>query len=362
MKIVEIINSLQHRGGAEVFASSLASAFQSQPEKHEIVFVSLFDKTDNSFLSLFKEKAISFFTCNKKRGFDLLAAKKLKKILKQIKPDIVHFHLSCLPTYFLAFGFSKQSWKLVQTFHTIPGKDVGGSTRLLRELYIKKKMIHFVGITDEITKIAVQTYPAISCHTIYNGISLPLKSDINPDYENREYDFVIIASLTPVKNHMLLFESIKELRLSYPKIKLLCVGGGPLFYEYSSFINDNNLKQNIILNGPAVNIAEMLNKSKCFVLSSTREGNPISILEAMSFGLPIIAPCIGGIPDVIKNKSGILFEANNLDELKKAMVYALENNEIMYELGLHNLSISCDFSIERCASEYLIFFKELFNL
>ena len=349
MKIVEIINELQQRGGAEVFVTNLCHEFAKR-EDNEIVLISLFDKPHPTFVNKIDSSKITFLTLGKRKGLDFSAARKMKKILKNLQPDVVHLHLSCLSTYFIAFGLKKQKWQLYQTFHSIPGSTSNGIHDFIRMLFIKKKLITFVGISDEITKIAKQKYKNICCLTIYNGIDLR-HPFVNPA-QHKRFDLIIVASFRPAKNHLLLFNAIDSLSDKYD-VSLLCVGDGPLRQNYLKLTSPK-----IKMVGYSDDVYKYLLDSKIFVLSSLREGNPISILEAMDCGLPIIAPKIGGIPDVvINNKNGLLFEANNKKELCDAIIYFLENPKEIEIIGRRNAEYVRKYSMDICSSQYYDLFE-----
>ena len=354
MKIVEVINSLSYRGGAQVFFSQLCEEISKQKGVKLFVVV-LYDKIDSSFDDFQHNKNLTFIYCHKKRRFDLKAARLFKQIILDIKPDIINYHLNFLLLYYLAFGYKKNTWKLIKTFHSIPGRDTDFVNRLLESVYAKKQLINFIGISDSITSIASRKYKNAVIKTIFNGIKI--KSIKNNEIE-KKYDYIIVASLEPVKNHILLFNAFLKLLETKTNATLLVVGNGSLFNELKSFVLRHRLEQNIIMIGSVENVGVYLQQSYYFVLSSLREGNPISILEALNYGLPIIAPSIGGIPDIIKNeKNGLLFNAGDPDDLilKLIMAYQLDYQTI----SKTNYELSLRFGIEQCCMQYLSFFEEI---
>ena len=95
-----------------------------------------------------------------------------------------------------------------------------------------------------------------------------------------------------------------------------------------------------------------------FVLGSLYEGNPITILEAMSVGLPIIAPNVGGIPDVVVDKkNGFLYEVNDSDGLIKCLDKITLDKTQLDEMSKQNMQKSQQFSIETCSKKYLNLFE-----
>lgn len=357
MRIVEVINSLSYRGGAQVFFCQLC-AEMAKSHKEPIHIIVLYDRVDDSFNKIKNTENIIFHTVNKKRSFDLSAARKLKKLLKEIRPDIINFHLPFLSTYFLAFGLKKTNWKLIKTYHSVPNKDTNKFEIFLEKKYAKKGLLSFVGISKTISKIASQIHQNANIKTIYNGISL--NNPEQKEYETK-YDFVIVASFSKVKNHSLLFDAFEHYLLYKPDSKLLCVGEGELFEHYVELTKAKKMDEKVIFVGNQKNVFPFLHKSRTFVLTSLREGNPISILEAISVGLPVIAPNIGGIPDVIEDGiNGYLYECNNHNQLLDAMI-RINDSSTYQKIKSNNIKKASMFSIVHTASEYLDFFDVLCN-
>ena len=355
MKIAFVINSLKSRNGADVFLMNLLTSF-SKDKETEFILITLYDLVDDSFKKQIVENNIPIYYCHKKGKIDIASSFRFKKIIKDFNPDIINMHLSVLVNYRIAFGYRKRKWALVKTYHSIPGQDLNKINIYLEKKYYRKNMLSFIGISSSITEMSQKIFPNAKIATIFNGIPLREKLDVNKDME---YDFVIVASLEPVKNHLLLFNAIKALTLKYPNIKLAVVGDGSKREEYTHFVENENLNNNIFFLGSVSDPGVVLEKSCCFVLSSTREGNPISVLEAMSYGLPIIAPNVGGIPDIVTdNENGYLFETNNVQDLIGKMTSILENKTNLELFSNKNLERIKAFSIDKTKDEYKKFFNE----
>lgn len=355
MKILEVINSLSYRGGAQTLFAHLCEEL-SKINEEPIHLLVLYDRVDDSFDFLKKKNNIVFHTIDKRSSFDFKAAKKLKSLIEEISPDVINFHLSFLPTYFLAFGFKKRSWKLIKTYHSIPNKDTNKFDIFLQKRYVKKEMLSFIGISENITLISKKLYPHAEIKTINNGV-IPFEA--NNQNNTKEYDFVIVASFTEVKNHKLLFDAFEQYLVNKPNAKLLCIGDGVLLKRYMDLVKEKKMENNIIFAGNQNDVYSFLMISKTFVLSSLREGNPISILEALSVGLPVIAPRIGGIPDIIEEGiNGLLYNCNNEAELLDNMVKINESN-LFNKISFNNLEKSKRFLISQTAFEYLEYFNSL---
>lgn len=353
MVIVELISDLISRGGAETFFCNLSNSI-AKNDMVELHVVILYKQYHKSFSSFFKNSRIHFHLLGKKKGIDLLCAFRLHRLITSIHPDIINGHMNYLLTYCLAFGRRKHAFKLVHTIHSFP--ELGG--KRYKDYLSRKKRISFVGISTRVSQQALFDYPSCSIKTIYNGI--PIVKNI-PSKE-KKWDFIIIASLTPAKNHKLLLLAFDQFEKDYGSSSLAIVGGGSLENEIKSFANGLSCVNDVTFTGQQNNVYDFLSASRVFVLSSVREGNPISILEAMNVGLPIVAPRIGGIPDVtVEEKNGFLFEVNDVSQLKSSMAKALLNAKQQNSIGKYNSIYVNNFSIENCARHYLDYFFELIN-
>ncbi len=357
LKITFVINSLKNRNGASVFLMNLLCSLKAK-EDVDFILVSLYDNVDKSFYEQAFANGIEIIKCHKKSKLDISSARVFRTIIKSFNPDIINFHLPIYVTYFLSFGLKRRNWKIVKTYHSIPGRDLSRLNLLLEKCYVKKKMVNFIAITKSICSESEALYPKSVTETIYNGIPLPKNNNFQLD--NKEFDFVIVASLEEVKNHILLFNAFEKATVLFPQAKLAVVGSGSKHSEYELLVKSKKLDKNIFFLGQLQNVADILLKSRVFVLSSTREGNPISILEAMSFGLPILAPNIGGIPDVVENGiNGFLFNVNDEKKLSEYMINFMNNIYDYSSISKRNIEKSLQFSIDITCNKYIDYFKRL---
>ena len=358
IRIVEVINSLKCRGGAQVFFCNLCTELSNRDDV-DLHVICLYDQIDSSFEFLTKNNKLHFYKCGKAKFRFIKSSLKLKRIIKQIDPDIINFHLGFLTTYFFGFGIRKRKWRLIKTYHSIPKQDLNAINYFFEKLYVSANKLTFIAISDSIEAESRRIYKKADTFTIYNAI--PVSSNA-PSNVCLEYDFLCVASLIPVKNHILLFEAFSELLNSFPSVKLVCVGGGELFPEYKKTLLDKGLQDNVLLVGEIQNPKQYYEKSNIFILSSVREGNPIALLEAMSFGKIIIAPRVGGIPDIVEDGvNGFLYEVNDKTKLVQLMKYCIENNDTINNIRTINIEKSKLYSITKCADNYLDVFRKLIN-
>jgi len=357
MKIVEVIPSLSKRAGAEVFLLNLVKELNFS---EDVVVVSLYDEIDSTIEKSLNDLGIKIYYCHKNVGIDFKCSRNFKKIINEIKPDVVHMHLNCVSTYFFAFSFKKQEFSVYLTVHSLVGKDFKRIERLLIKKYVRKKVLTLVGISKLITNNIKSFLGTDSVVTINNGTSL-----FDSVYREPNSDVIIItcvAAFRPEKNQEMLVSTFlnAQARCS-KKIQLHFVGEGPNLQQIKRKVDESKC-ENIIFYGQRNNVYPFLKDSHIFCLSSKYEGNPISIIEAMSVGLPIIAPNVGGIPDVVKDGiNGRLFIKENKDDLLLKIIDLVNDDEKRLLIRQNNIVESKQYSIQVCAEKYLKLFKEKEN-
>jgi len=137
--------------------------------------------------------------------------------------------------------------------------------------------------------------------------------------------FGIVARLSEEKGHVYLIQAFARVSAALPEARLLVIGDGPLLDAVKTQTRDAGLDGRVIFTGLQRNIPEYLALLDVFVLSSTRESFPLAAREAMAAGRPVIAPRIGGCPEVVEDGvTGYLFESRNVDELADRMMRLVE--------------------------------------
>ena len=356
--IVEVINALISRAGAEVFFCNLCAEMKKN-KNVDLHVVILYGGVHESFLSFFVKNNIKIHVLNKKRGLDFKAAKDLRNLIKIIQPDIINSHLNFFSTYFFAFGFKKHKWHIFHTVHSIAEKEIDFFSKIVRPIYIMKKKLSFIGISDLISKSILELHKKASVYTIYNGIKL---RNLIPQTSNKnKFDFICVARFSKQKNHPLLLKAFNELYKTNPTLTLLCLGNGELKDEIIEFSQTLECVKNISFIDLTNDVYPYLQSSSVFVLSSFYEGNPISILEAMDVGLTIVAPRIGGIPDVLEDKkNGFMFKPNSLCEIIDTMKLAISlSDEERSFISCQNKEKIKQYSIEHIALKYFETFCEV---
>jgi glycosyltransferase involved in cell wall biosynthesis len=293
-----------------------------------------------------KEMGIPVYSLNMKGFFDFKAIMKILKILKTNHINIVHTNFIDIDIVGRILSFISGR-KSVSTVHSVLEAD--------QYKTLKWKMIFFtsrvtanlfpavlIAVSDYIkqayvTQFGFNARKFITIHNFCDERSLTLQNDFDPARKRAELGlndddivFINVARLHEDKSQDKLMESIAQAHKKNRKIKLVVVGDGPLELYLKKFISDRGLDGIIKMLGYREDIAELLNISDCFILSSKKEGLPIALLEAMLLAKPIIATNVGAISEaIIHKKTGILIEKNKIDELPEIILESIRNKHYL---------------------------------
>ncbi|HVO76454.1 MAG TPA: glycosyltransferase [Candidatus Bathyarchaeia archaeon] len=149
-------------------------------------------------------------------------------------------------------------------------------------------------------------------------------------------DAIVIAvgRLEPEKNYELLIRAIDRLRPRFPSIVCLLVGDGKCRAALAGLVDSLGLAPRVTFAGTRADIPDLLGAADVFVLSSLKEGLPVSLLEAMAAGRGIVATSVGGIPETIRDgESGILVPSADVEALAGGIGRLLADEGLRARMG-----------------------------
>ena len=304
-----------------------------------------------------QEVAIKVLNIPKNLLFATLA---VYKALRKLKPDVIHCHNMQAHFFGSICAMFIPNTQVVLTKHGqyIP---TSGLASVINKLTLRKSKI--IGVSADITRIMQQwiTKNSYPIEYIANGISLApyqtlkLKALAKKDFGIEQSTFCvgIVARLSPPKEHLLLIDAVATLAETTPDINLI-IGDGPLRKTIDAYITSHHYQSIVTMLGEREDIANILNALDVFALTSSSEGIPMTILEAMAASLPVVATNVGGIPQVvINNETGILVENKDKTALVNAIQSLIENPKKMTAFGEQGrLLLENNYSIKQVAAIY----------
>lgn len=172
---------------------------------------------------------------------------------------------------------------------------------------------------------------------IKNVISAPKAHKQQTSY----FTLLFLGLLGKNKGIYDLLECIWDHKVEFQGKLKLYIGGNGEIEHVKQLIKEYGIADIVIFEGwvSGDKKIELLNKSDAYILPSYKEGLPISILEAMSYGMPIISTPVGGIPEIVSNgENGYLVEPGNKEDIYKAIISLLNDLDLRNRMGSVSLS------------------------
>lgn len=349
MKIMQVIPAF-YLAGAERMCATLSCELKKMGI--DIVVVSLYNYHSSITQSL-EENNIRIIYLDKKLGYDISMFSKIYTILKQEKPDVIHTHVYVTP-YVIPSAVFAGVKKRVHTVHNIASKEARPSLQKMNKFFYKFNHMVPVALSGEIQKTIQERYklPLDKIPIIYNGADLDCCLVKDQYSQNSRLRYIHVGRFSEQKNHIMLIDAFYNLHKQVPDTELLLVGEGDLQNQVRERVNELNLQDCVIFYGKSDNVFPLLHSADVFVLPSNYEGVPISLIEAMGTGLPIVATRVGGIPDMMDSEVEGILTAVNVDDITAAMI-RMKDEAVRKRMGeAARKKAEAMFSSTKMAEEY----------
>jgi glycosyltransferase involved in cell wall biosynthesis len=295
--------------------------------------------------------------------YDRIAFQKIRQIIRDHKPDIVHTHASKAGTIGRLAAKVENVPIIIHTFHGHVFHSYFGK---LKTLFYKSIERFLASISTKIIAISdIQKSELSDIHKIAgrNKIEvIPLGFDLNKFQENIQEkrkqfrlkynvpdDVVaigIIGRLVPVKNHELFLDAVKFLKNnSKKKFKAFIIGDGELRKQIEASAKEKGIlfetpespesDANLVFTSWMKEVDFALSGLDIVALSSFNEGTPVSLIEAQAAGKPIVSTNVGGIENVVlKNKTALLSDIDKPLDFCENLQILLENEEMRKDMSI----------------------------
>lgn len=328
-RICFISGIISHSGGTERVGSIIANVLSNAG--YEVSVLSFWDH-GTPYFKLNKNIKVDYLFNPQKEGklfrTVIYPIYKLRKYLQTNKIDVV-IDIDTVLSYYTTRAIRGTNCKLIawEHFNYWVMEMLQDKKRFKAKKLIKKYASKLVVLTDEDRKKHIDEYELTDDFVV--SMPNPCISDIKYSYDFDNKIFVAVGRLADQKNFSDLIEAWKYVEAKVTDWKLIIVGDGELKDRLLYEISELKLK-NVILAGHSDDVAEYYRKASCFVLSSKYEGFPMVILEAQSYGLPVISyDCKTGPRDMIEHGvNGYLVEDRDRKSLASYMIdFTMDKNK-----------------------------------
>jgi L-malate glycosyltransferase len=348
--------------GAEVMTGHLLRGLQDSSHI-ELTSILL---NDGRLAEELKGAGVRMIVVDESRHTFLQLSRMIRRELRIIRPNILHAHR--YKENLLSFIASRglHTVRLVSTQHGLPedhGMPHPLSTRIkLKANYwvLVRKFDRVVAVSEDIQRFFVQDLgmEKAKVAVIHNGIGIPLALS----KRGSDAPFVVGSSgrLFPVKDYGLMVSIAQEL-LGVGKIVFSLAGEGPEWVGLGESIRARNLADTFELKGHVDDMDSFYSGLDVYLNTSIHEGIPMSILEAMAWGLPVVAPRVGGIPEIITDgEEGFLIEGRDPKDFAEKIRLLKHNPDLRRRMGAKaREKVERCFSVQAMTEGYLRLYREL---
>jgi glycosyltransferase involved in cell wall biosynthesis len=223
--------------------------------------------------------------------------------------------------------------------------------KLLDRHLIARRADAFVAVSreDQRRMVEIEGVPEAKTRFIPNGIPKPSTSEPSSDLRAElgigadQPVIGVVAVMRPQKALDVLVRAAESIREQLPNLRVLVVGGGggrgeergtDYAQDIHSLAADLGLEETVDFLGPRDDVPDVLAALDVAVLSSDYEGSPISILEYMEAGKPVVATRVGGVPDLVEDGvTGVLVDRQDPEALAEAVVGLLRDPDRARSMG-----------------------------
>lgn len=286
---------------------------------------------------------------------DRIAYKKLKAIIKEYKPDIVHTHAAKAGALGRKAAHSCKVPVIVHTFHGHVFHSYFGNLKSklfqLIERNLAKKSTRIIAISD-LQKIELSEKFAI-CNKEKIKV-IPLGFDLMKFHENAEKSRIetrekysikndevaiaIIGRLAPIKDHSFFINVIKDIATkTTKKVKVFIVGNGEeranIEQQLALLTTDNQFS--VVMTSWIKDIASFNPGMDIICLCSKNEGTPVSLIEAQACNVPVISTDVGGVKDIVlENETGFIVTKGAKLEYTEKLLMLIEDETLRKSMSV----------------------------
>lgn len=300
MKVVHVLCSNQF-SGAENVVCQIIHMFR-EDKNFKFVYCS----PKGSIQKSLDERDIDYYLLNE------FTLKNLKKMLKDVKPDLIHAHdmragfycsLVCrnipLVLHVHNNNYDSRNLSLKSFLFYFAAK------KAKKIFWVSKSCFNGYYFNQKLTKKSTILYNVIDKDELFNKSNIASKKE--------RFDIIYLGRLTEQKNPERLISVLNKITENNPLIKIAIVGTGDLEEIVKNMIWEYKLNSNIRLFGFLNNPYGILGNSKMMLMTSRWEGTPMCALEAMCLGIPIVSTPTDGLKDLIINgETGYLSDDNDV--------------------------------------------------
>ena len=375
MRVLQLVQRPQRRG-AELFARDLAGALERRGARCRTVYlygaehdVSLTPRPDDVVLDGAEGHPAERFP-----GLHPGLLGRVRNAIRVFRPAIVQANGARTVKYGAAargLDGDRDGWRLVYRNIGLPSDWHDSRAKLAAyRAAVVPRLDGVVSVSERALADARRVYgleiPAVVIGNAVDPRRLGEPGDRDTvrarhDVEPEAPVLLYLGSLTPEKRPERFLRLVQAVADQMPEVRAWMVGDGPLRDDCRSWMQSLELENRLRIMGEREYVAPYLAAADLLVVTSDSEGMPASVLEAGWFGVPTVAPRVGGLDEaVLDGETGLLTPPGDDDALFDAVLRLLRDGTRRHEMGRRARGrVRSRFTIERAAERYLVFYREV---
>ncbi len=354
LSILQVVDSL-NAGGAERVAVDLGNELSRLGHRS---FLCATRKTGSLKSDLLD--SVTFFKLGRQSTFDIDGIRVFRNFVKENQIDVVHAHGNS-SAMFCIVALLGSGARIVHHDHN----PLLEKRKLWMERLILKQVDCWICVSDPILHWAKEKVNYSKAVLINNPVDENrfFKNSITGKLKQGIRNIVMIANYKEHKDYFNLLRAIQQIENEFPEYRFQCYGGNTESNYYKKLVSykeSENLK-NVELLPSSNNIPKVLSNAVVGVLSSESEGLPISLLEYMAEGLPVVVTDVGDCGRIVRDaKNGLVVPPQTPESLAKALGYLL-TNQSEWEMMSRNGSefIAQYFSLQSFAGQVVKLYRSI---
>ncbi|MGQ0714517.1 MAG: glycosyltransferase family 4 protein [Gemmatimonadaceae bacterium] len=273
---------------------------------------------------------VSYLGFRGKMSFTGLA--RLARLIDDRRPSLLHLH-GYKAAIFGGLAARYKRTPAIVTCHAEALRTTGFETHVRIETQCIRRLARAVAVSQPIAdELRTRRVPADRIRVIANGIDDPGAGKASGARAGNR--LVLVGRLVDGKNIGMLIDVVAQIRADHPAVELVIAGDGPMRLDLEDRARRAGVASAVRFTGFVADISSIYGDGGVFVLPSRTEGMPISLLEAMAFGLPIVSTAVGSIPSVVRDGiEALLVEPDDVRSLREALLRVLSDTGLRHALA-----------------------------
>ena len=365
MRVLQLVPTLDV-GGAERMAARLC--LEERRLGADVAMVALGPDQGGFILGELRAAGVEVVCLDKGPGLEPGVVARLQRELRRWRPDVVHTHLHVLK-YLLPALVGLPRTRVVHTLHNVAEHEVERHTRPVHALAFRLGVVP-VAIGGAVAESVARVYGRTPLFVVPNGIDLDPWTRPTPPASRGALGvpegvplFLTAGRLNAQKNQALLLEAFAAPALAATGAQLLVAGGGELADALARRAEAPDLRGRVHLLGVRDDLPALLAAVDAFVLSSSWEGNPLVVMEAMAAGRAVVSTAVGCVPELVGPETGLLVVPGEAPALSAALLALAGNRAHAAALGAAGRTHAlAHFGADRMAAAYLGIYAQAHGL